>query len=61
MSPAFIGRAVVALAQAPNISRWSGASLSSGQLAKIYTFTDIDGSQPDAWRYLTLASLLEPC
>lgn len=27
-------------------------SLSSGQLAKIYGFTDRDGSQPDAWRYL---------
>jgi len=27
-------------------------SLSSGQLAKIYGFTDLDGSQPDAWRYV---------
>ena len=26
--------------------------LSSGGLAKIYGFTDVDGSQPDAWRYL---------
>lgn len=25
-------------------------SLSSGQLARIYNFTDTDGSQPDAWR-----------
>jgi NAD(P)-dependent dehydrogenase (short-subunit alcohol dehydrogenase family) len=24
----------------------------SGQLAKIYGFTDLDGSQPDAWRYV---------
>jgi NAD(P)-dependent dehydrogenase (short-subunit alcohol dehydrogenase family) len=51
-TPAFTGRAVVALASDPNVSRWNGASLSSGQLAKIYGFTDIDGSQPDAWRYL---------
>ncbi len=51
-SPAFVGRAVVALAQDPEVSRWNGKSLSSGQLAKIYGFTDIDGSQPDAWRYL---------
>jgi hypothetical protein len=29
-----------------------GASLSSGQLAKIYGFTDLDGSQSDAWRYV---------
>jgi NAD(P)-dependent dehydrogenase (short-subunit alcohol dehydrogenase family) len=52
-SPAFVGRAVVALAQDPNVSRWNGKSLSSGQLAKIYGFTDLDGSQPDAWRYVT--------
>ena len=52
-SPAFVGRAVVALAQDPDVSRWSGQSVSSGQLAKIYGFTDLDGSQPDAWRYVT--------
>jgi NAD(P)-dependent dehydrogenase (short-subunit alcohol dehydrogenase family) len=51
-SPAFVGRAVVALAQDPAVSRWNGKSLSSGQLAKIYGFTDLDGSQPDAWRYI---------
>src|SRR5690606_25334964 len=51
-SPAFVGRAVVALALDPNVARWSGQTLSSGQLAKIYGFTDLDGSQPDAWRYL---------
>jgi hypothetical protein len=51
-SPAFIGRAVAALAQDPDVSRWNGKSLSSGQLAKIYGFTDLDGSQPDAWRYV---------
>ena len=51
-SPAYVGRAVAALAQDPNVARWNGMSLSSGQLAKIYGFTDIDGSQPDAWRYL---------
>jgi NAD(P)-dependent dehydrogenase (short-subunit alcohol dehydrogenase family) len=51
-SPAFVGRAVAALAQDPDVSRWSGQSLSSGQLAKVYGFTDLDGSQPDAWRYV---------
>jgi NAD(P)-dependent dehydrogenase (short-subunit alcohol dehydrogenase family) len=51
-SPAFVGRAVAALAQDSNMSRWNGKSLSSGQLAKIYGFTDLDGSQPDAWRYV---------
>lgn len=51
-TPAFVGRAVAALAGDPNVSRWNGMSLSSGQLAKVYGFTDLDGSQPDAWRYL---------
>jgi hypothetical protein len=52
-SPALVGRAVVALASDPAVARWNGKALSSGQLAKIYGFTDIDGSQPDAWRYVT--------
>lgn len=51
-TPAYVGRAVAALAQDPDVARWSGQSLSSGQLAKVYGFTDLDGSQPDAWRYL---------
>jgi NAD(P)-dependent dehydrogenase (short-subunit alcohol dehydrogenase family) len=51
-SPAFVGRAVAALAADPAVARWSGQGLSSGQLARVYGFTDLDGSQPDAWRYL---------
>lgn len=52
-SPAFVGRAVAALAQDPEVARWNGDSLSSGHLAQVYGFTDLDGSRPDAWRYLT--------
>jgi NAD(P)-dependent dehydrogenase (short-subunit alcohol dehydrogenase family) len=51
-TPAYVGRAVAALAGDPDRSRWNGKSVSSGELAKIYGFTDVDGSQPDAWRYL---------
>jgi NAD(P)-dependent dehydrogenase (short-subunit alcohol dehydrogenase family) len=51
-SPAFVGRAVAALAADADVARWNGDSLSSGQLARVYGFTDTDGSQPDAWRYL---------
>jgi len=51
-SPHYVGRAVAALAQDPERARWNGQSLSSGQLAQVYGFTDLDGSQPDAWRYL---------
>ncbi|MEQ8767808.1 MAG: SDR family oxidoreductase [Planctomycetota bacterium] len=51
-SPAFVGRAVAALAADPDVVRWNGQSVSSGQLAKVYGFTDLDGSRPDAWRYM---------
>lgn len=51
-TPRFVGRAVAALAGDPDVARWNGQSLSSGQLAKVYGFTDLDGSQPDAWRYV---------
>lgn len=51
-TPRFIGRAVAALAADPDRARWNGQSLSSGGLAKIYEFDDVDGSRPDCWRYL---------
>jgi NAD(P)-dependent dehydrogenase (short-subunit alcohol dehydrogenase family) len=51
-TPRFVGRAIAALAADPNRSRWNGQSTSSGDLAKEYGFTDVDGSRPDAWRYV---------
>ncbi|MEU6917934.1 SDR family oxidoreductase [Streptomyces olindensis] len=51
-TPRYVGRAVVALAADPDVARWNGRSLSSGGLAPVYGFTDLDGSRPDAWRYL---------
>lgn len=51
-SPRFVGRAVAALAGDPEAARWNGQSVSSGQLAQEYGFYDLDGSQPDCWRYL---------
>ncbi|MFE2377202.1 SDR family oxidoreductase [Streptomyces sp. NPDC059398] len=56
-SPVFVGRAVAALAADPDRARWNGQSLSSGQLAAEYGFTDADGSRPDAWRYITEVAL----
>lgn len=50
-SPALIARGVRALAADPDKARWSGRSLSSGQLAKEYGFTDTDGSRPDCFGY----------
>lgn len=51
-TPRYVGRAVAALAADPDVARWNGQSLSSGGLAQVYGFTDLDGSRPDAWRYL---------
>ena len=52
-TPHYVGRAVAALAADPDVVRWNGQSLSSGQLAKVYGFTDLDGSQPDSWAFIT--------
>ena len=51
-TPFFVGRAVAALASDPDVARWNGRSLSSGGLAQVYGFTDVDGSRPDCWRYV---------
>jgi NAD(P)-dependent dehydrogenase (short-subunit alcohol dehydrogenase family) len=49
-SPRYVGRAVAALASDPDRARWNQRSVTSGQLAAEYGFTDLDGSQPDIWR-----------
>lgn len=46
------GRSTASQRSEMNLARWNGQSLSSGQVAKVYGFTDVDGSQPDAWRYV---------
>jgi NAD(P)-dependent dehydrogenase (short-subunit alcohol dehydrogenase family) len=51
-SPRYVGRAIAALASDPHRSRWNQKSVSSGQLAREYGFTDVDGSRPDVWRYI---------
>ncbi|MEV5506970.1 SDR family oxidoreductase [Streptomyces orinoci] len=50
-SPVFVARALVALAADPDRQRWSGKSVFSGDLAKVYGFTDVDGSRPDVAGY----------
>jgi NAD(P)-dependent dehydrogenase (short-subunit alcohol dehydrogenase family) len=55
-TPRFTGRAVAALAADPDRARFNGQSLSSGGLARVYGFTDVDGSRPDCWRYLAEVS-----
>ena len=51
-SPRFVGRAVAALAADPDKARFNGESLSSGGLAQVYAFDDVDGSRPDCWRFM---------
>ena len=51
-TPRYVGRAVAALAADPDVARFNGRSVSAGELAPVYGFTDLDGTQPDCWRYL---------
>lgn len=45
-SPRFVGRAVVALANDPEVQKRSGGVYKVGQLGLDYDFQDVDGSQP---------------
>jgi NAD(P)-dependent dehydrogenase (short-subunit alcohol dehydrogenase family) len=57
-SPAYLGRAVAALAADPDILARSGRALATWDLYKDYGFTDADGSRPDFAAYW--AETLEP-
>jgi NAD(P)-dependent dehydrogenase (short-subunit alcohol dehydrogenase family) len=46
-SPLFVGRAIAALAQDPNVLERSGQLCSSWELAREYKFNDYDGRRPD--------------
>jgi NAD(P)-dependent dehydrogenase (short-subunit alcohol dehydrogenase family) len=50
-SPEYLGRAVRALATDPDVLRWSGRLLTAGELARTYGFTDLDGRQPEPFRF----------
>ena len=49
-TPRYVGRAIVSLALDPDRARWNQQSVSSGELARVYGFTDVDGTSPDIWR-----------
>jgi hypothetical protein len=49
-SPAYLGRAVVALAADPRVIEKAGRILTVGELAPEYGFTDVDGRQPAAFQ-----------
>lgn len=46
-SPLYVGRAVAALAQDPNVLARTGQLWSSWELSRDYGFTDVDGRRPD--------------
>jgi NAD(P)-dependent dehydrogenase (short-subunit alcohol dehydrogenase family) len=55
-TPRYVGRAVVSLALDPDRKRWNQQSVSSGELARVYGFTDLDGSSPDIWKHMEEAA-----
>lgn len=48
-TPRFVGRAVAAVAADPDRARWNQRSMTAADLAAVYGFTDLDGTQPNAW------------
>ena len=51
-TPRYVGRAIAALAADPERHRWNQQSVSSGELARVYGFTDVDGTSPDIWKHM---------
>ena len=51
-SPTYVARGLAALAADETLGRYAGRTLTSGELARVYGVTDVDGSRPDAWRYI---------
>lgn len=49
-TPRYIGRAICAVLQDNEKQRWNGKYLRAADLAPIYGFTDLDGTQPEAFR-----------
>ena len=51
-TPRYVGRAIASLALDPDRARWNQHSVSSGELAQVYGFTDVDGTSPDIWQHM---------
>jgi len=48
-TPRFVGRGIAAMAADPDLTRWNQQSVTAADLCRAYGFTDVDGTQPDAW------------
>ncbi|MFL6139156.1 MAG: SDR family oxidoreductase [Frankiaceae bacterium] len=57
-TPAYVGRAVAALAADPDVAQYAGQALASWELARTYGFTDVDGARPDWGTYFR--TVVEP-
>lgn len=51
-TPRYVGRAIASLALDPDRRRWNQQSVSSGELARLYGFTDVDGTSPNIWQHM---------
>lgn len=51
-TPTYVARGLAALAADGGRARYAGMTLTSAELARVYGVTDLDGSRPDAWRYI---------
>ncbi|MDZ5077341.1 SDR family oxidoreductase [Nesterenkonia sp. HG001] len=52
-TPEMLARGIAALAADPNRAAWNTRSTSSFELATHYALTDVDGSRPDSWSFIT--------
>jgi NAD(P)-dependent dehydrogenase (short-subunit alcohol dehydrogenase family) len=59
-TPTYVARGIAGLAADPDAKRFAGQVLSSGRLATEYAVTDLDGTQPDFWRYAAENDLDSP-
>jgi NAD(P)-dependent dehydrogenase (short-subunit alcohol dehydrogenase family) len=59
-TPTYVARGVAALAADPGNAACGGDVLSSGQLARRYGVTDVDGSAPDCWAQIAAEAAGEP-
>jgi NAD(P)-dependent dehydrogenase (short-subunit alcohol dehydrogenase family) len=51
-TPRYVGRGIASMALDPDKARWNQQSVTSGELARVYGFTDLDGTRPDVWGHM---------
>ena len=59
-TPTYVARGIARLVGDPDVNRFAGSVLASGQLAREYDVTDLDGTQPDFDRFARENDLNDP-